>query len=181
MEMVLREAHEESSVAPLMRTNRAAGNLTYLNVSVDSGPTRDESDSDMDSEWDGNSGDDTGLSRGIPTLQPASLIFAKNRQGEGLTPRAVLQALAQSQDLREAELKDVVLGQRILVARTHSEVNKFPYLSRLERLEIKPADAMAIEEVARISSRQLFSPHMGPNIVGQPERPRPSHDTQDYE
>ncbi|KAF4881403.1 hypothetical protein CGCFRS4_v015593 [Colletotrichum fructicola] len=166
----------------------AAGNFTHLNVSVDSRPTREKSDSEMDCDGDGDIGDDVGLDRGIPTLQHANVIFAKKKhQDEGLTPRAVLQALAQSQDLREAVLKDVVLGQRILVARIHSEVNKIPYFPRLECLEIKPADdnrrsrTHLQPDVSSHRHQQFSPPHMCPDIVGQPERPRPSPETQDYE
>lgn len=49
-------------------------------------------------------------------------------------------------------LRDIVLGQRIRAARIHNEVNRMPYFARLERLEIEPADAAAIEEVGRISN-----------------------------
>ncbi|KAE9565686.1 hypothetical protein CGMCC3_g18129 [Colletotrichum fructicola] len=79
-------------------------------------------------------------------------MFAKNRQGEGLPSKAVLQALAHSRNLREVVLKDIVLGQRIRAARIHNEVNDMPYFACLERLEIRPADAVAIEEVGRMSS-----------------------------
>ncbi|KAH0419409.1 hypothetical protein CcaCcLH18_14381 [Colletotrichum camelliae] len=105
----------------------AAGNLTHLNVSVESGPAQDESDSDIegDSNRDSNIGSITSLVRGIPTLQYANLMFTKNRQGQGLTSKAAL---------------------------THDEVNGMPYFPRLERLEIKLADAAAIEEVGRISN-----------------------------
>ncbi|KAH0419498.1 hypothetical protein CcaCcLH18_14367 [Colletotrichum camelliae] len=123
-------------------------------MSVESGPTQDESNSDMegDSDGDGNIDSSTSPVRGIPTLQYANLMFAKNRQGQGLTSKAALQALARSRDLREVVLKYIVLGQRIRAARTHDEVNGMPYFPRLERLEIKPADAAAIEEVGRISN-----------------------------
>ncbi|KAE9565878.1 hypothetical protein CGMCC3_g17943 [Colletotrichum fructicola] len=67
-----------------------AVNLTHLNVGVDSGPTQDESDSNMkaDSDGGGGIGDTPSPVRGIPTLQHANLMFAKNRQGEGLPSKA---------------------------------------------------------------------------------------------
>lgn len=57
----------------------AARNLTHLNVSVESRPTQDESDSNMegDSNRDGNIDYSTSLVRGIPTLQYASRKTAK--------------------------------------------------------------------------------------------------------
>lgn len=132
----------------------SAMKFTHLNVGVDSGPTQDESDSNMEAGSDGGGGigDTTSPVRGIPTLQHANLMFAKNRQGEGLTSKAVLQALAHSRNLREVVLKDIVMGQRIRAARIHNEVNDMPYFACLERLEIRPADAVAIEEVGRMSN-----------------------------